>query len=77
MKYDLGSNYHGAAPDEHYSLIVNENGSWHVELLYSPNRPFESPKTVSVAAVDLENHDIDGRPLKEIIEEKLKILRES
>jgi hypothetical protein len=75
MKHYLGTNYHGAAPDECYSLVINEKGGWHVELYYSPNRAFEKAKTVSLTAEDLVNHDIDGRPLKDVIEEKLRSLR--
>jgi hypothetical protein len=59
--------------DTHYTLIRTARGTIHVETFESPNKPFQKGSAGPIIRPDaFDAHVIDGRSLREIVEEAIR-----
>lgn len=59
--------------DTHYTLVRTANGEIRVETYFSPNKPFVRGRLgPTILPYDFDEHIIDGKPLRNYVNETLK-----
>jgi hypothetical protein len=59
--------------DTHYTLVRTSDGAIHVETFESPNKPFQKgSRGLDILPADFDQHIIDGRSLREHVEDALR-----
>jgi hypothetical protein len=59
--------------DTNFTLVRNAQGEIYVEIFYSPNKPFaKGMKGPKIFPKEFGNYIIDGEPLQNYVDRKLK-----